>query len=358
MKLRSTLLSLGLLLILFTASACGAGSATPGTPEAGTTAAGMAAGGPAADVPAADVPAADDPASAEIYLSLGTSQGQFGSSFSSLAAKLQQESGGRIFLNVYAGGQMGGDDVLLDAVNHRTLSMVQSSTIVQISQVPELALLDIPYVFDSLSQCTELLNGPLKDFFQHCYNAGGLQLLSWYSDDYRVITTDRPVRSPGSLKELRIRTVGNPYHAVYWKALGAEPVSVRFSDTIYAAETRQINAQENSSKASISLGIHRLQPWLLRTRHLPFINTVVMNLEEYESLSKEDQEFLSDFFSRSTTLLGSAGYDSDPSGYFHVLDPKEDTMTALKDAADAVEAAVRSDLGDEITDRYLEIVRQ
>ena len=107
--------------------------------------------------------------------------------------KLEEWSEGTIDICIYDGGVMGSDSELIPGVQQGTLSIVNSVSAAQVSVVPEAALLSIPCIFDSYEEYNQLLQGEFFDTLQTYYNKAGLQLLCCFGNEYRNLTTNRPV---------------------------------------------------------------------------------------------------------------------------------------------------------------------
>lgn len=297
---------------------------------------------------------------AEIFLSYATAataQNSIGSS--ALNTALLEASGGRIYCNVYTDGQMGGDAELLHAVREGSISVIQSAASVQTELIPELALLDIPYLFPDIKSCSEQLDGALMDFFQPYYNQKGLQLLSWSCMGFRQLSSSIPVEKPEDVEELVIRTVDNKYHQVYWEAVGAETCSVPFGKLFYAAQQGMINAEENAVGAMISIGLQKVQPYLVYTNHIPFINTIVMNKEVFDNLSQQDREIVVQVFREQSSSGTARLTEQDVEAAFPYRSfPSAALQEKLRSGVPVMRQALEQDLGVEAIQQFYEIVNQ
>lgn len=294
---------------------------------------------------------------AEVFLSYATEQNRTKGSASALTAEILEKSNGRIYCNPYTAGQLGGDAELMRAVSSGAISAVQLGTSVQVAQVPELALLDTPYLFPDVESCNKQLSGALLDFFQPYYNREGLQLLAWYCPGFRELSSNSAVKTSNDLRRLKIRILDNKYHRIFWSAVGAEPYHVEFSNLFYAIQQGVVNAQENTPAAAISIHLQQLQKYMIMIDHLPFINAVVMNKAYFDSLSSEDQETVVKVFRDYCNSMQSASVEQELTSYFsYVLIPSEELKQALQDGALAVREALQTDLGTETTDRFYAIV--
>lgn len=310
-------------------------------------------------VPVSSQPEPEPWETAQLFLAYATSQGDQEESIGILNTKILEASEGRIYCNAYPSGAMGSDQELMNAVRSGALTVVQLATSVQTKQIPELALLDTPYLFSDLDSCNEQLSGPLLEFFQPYYNREGLQLLAWYCPGFRQLSCNIPVERPRDLKRLKIRILDNPYHQIYWSAVGAQPVVIPFSDLFYAIQQGIVNAQENPPNAAISIQLQQLQDYIILTDHLPFISAVVMNKADFDQLAPEDQQIVTQAFQEHCSSMRPMMSTEELKAYFsYVLSPSEQLQEALLQGGDAVRQALSQDLGADITEQFYSIMEE
>ncbi len=296
---------------------------------------------------------------AEIFLSIASAAPGSGEA---LREEIRRASGGRIFCNTYWDGSMGNDSELTAAVREGTISIVSCATSSQSRLIPELGLLDIPYLFASSGEYDEKLKGSLVDFFQPYYNSAGLQLITWYCPDLRKLTCSFPPETADDLKKLRIRLMDNQYHEIYWKAVGAETFNIPIGNLFYSLQQGLVNAQESPPYTGRTPEFYELQNTIVMTFHVPYIGSVVMNKEAYDSLAPEDRELLEkvfrDYYAGNTGSQSMLTEETLKNYYEHVIIPEGELREALLAGVPAVEEALRQDLGDEIVDAFYAILQE
>jgi len=295
-------------------------------------------------------------------ISLAASSGVF----CDLAEKMREFSGNTIELLIYPDGALGNDGSIITGVRNGTVSMIIGSTSGQGSEVPELALLDIPYLFEDLEQCNQLLKGPLQEWFQPYYNQAGLQLISWRTSGYRMMTTNIPVLQAQDLQALTIRTMENSYHEAYWSALGAEVKEMGFSQVVYALQQGIINSQENPLSTILHSGVASVQEYVVKTDHLPFILAYVMNKELYDSLTPEEQDTLCRFFHELGDQFEKNAEEGRVNSLWEcqetygmeILEPGEELLAVMKEKNQVVIDLLKQNLGEARVNAYLELVEE
>ncbi|MFZ5966118.1 MAG: TRAP transporter substrate-binding protein [Bacillota bacterium] len=272
----------------------------------------------------------------------------------------------KIKINYYPNGILGDDRTIIKGVQNGSISIMAGAPAGQIEVVPELALLDIPGVFKDIESCNEALMGELFHKFQTYYNKAGLELLSYRTNGFRELTSNRAIYSVEDFKDLKIRTMENPYHEAYWKALGADVISMPFGSIYFSLQQGKIHAQENLLASAFRGNIPEVQKYLIYTHHIPFINTYVMNKKLYDSLSKEEQRILKDFFTYQNDKAVENS-ESDNKNYkdacieeygMQVIYPEETLLQQMEKANEEVIHMLKKDLGAEVVEEYLQIIQK
>ena len=78
-------------------------------------------------------------------------------------------------IQVYANSTLGGDRDLLETCADGDIPFVVQNTAPQVSFMGDLAVFDLPCVFDSLDECREKIDNPeFYEFDQQCLHRGRL----------------------------------------------------------------------------------------------------------------------------------------------------------------------------------------
>ena len=91
----------------------------------------------------------------------------------------------------------------------------------------------------------------------------GLKVLGWGEQGVREVTNKiRPIRTPDDLKDLKIRVVGSPILLDIFKALGANPTSMAWSEVMLALQQGAIDGQENPYSIFIPNKTYEFQKYM------------------------------------------------------------------------------------------------
>ena len=170
----------------------------------------------------------------------------FAKKFKELAEKY---TNGAVEVKLRCCGQIGSED---DAFKAMQLGTVDSYFVSQNNVSPHWPLMDVfvlPYIFQSEAHVTKVATGPVGETIRKQLLADtGVHLLSFGAPSYRdFFNSRRPVNSIADMKGLKLRVPKNKVMISTFKAFGAEPVPLAWSETPTALQTRTIDGGDNGT---------------------------------------------------------------------------------------------------------------
>ena len=209
------------------------------------------------------------------------------------AEEVSDLSNGKMKIQVYANSTLGGDRDLLETCSDGDIPFVVQNTAPQVSFMSDLAVFDLPCVFDSLDDCRKKIDDPeFYSLISDVYTNGGYHLLGMADQGFRVMSTNKPVNSFADFKGQKIRTMENSYHLAFWKALGANPTPMSFSEVYIGLQQHTIDAQENPYEVIVSNNLYEQQDYVVETNHLPHLISLIVSDEFFQDLPEDKQAIL------------------------------------------------------------------
>ena len=209
------------------------------------------------------------------------------------AEEVSRLSDGKMKIQVYPNSTLGGDRDLLETCADGDIPFIVQNTAPQVTFMPNLAVFDLPCVFDSLDDCRETLDDPeFFDLISDVYTEGGYHLLGMADQGFRVMSTNTPVYEFADFKGQKIRTMENSYHLAFWKSLHANPTPMSFSEVYIGLQQHTIDAQENPYEVIVSNKLYEQQDYVVETNHLPHLISLIVNDEFFQNLTKEEQDIM------------------------------------------------------------------
>lgn len=140
------------------------------------------------------------------------------------------------------------------------LTMCYFSTAYLAERVPELAVVDLPFIFEDLDHAHAALDGELGAFLtERTESRLGYRVLGYWDNGFRHLSNRlRPVRTPADLKGMRVRLQLNDIHGRTFRLLGAEPVPTDLKPGIAMIASGEVDAQENPLSNTMTYGVHKV----------------------------------------------------------------------------------------------------
>lgn len=276
---------------------------------------------------------------------------------------LRARSGGKIEVTIYPGGQMGNTTEFTQAVIAGTIDIGTGMTTDLVDFVPQSAVFDMPNLFPDLETMRRVLRGTFADTMNQYNKAGGVMMLGYGDAGFRQLTSNKPVHQLSDLKGQNIRVMTNPYHLAYWNALGANAVSMEFTEVFMGLQQGTIDGEENPYMNIVGNNFQEVQDYIIETNHIGHIITFFMNNALYESLPDPVRQLV-DECAEEAVNYGSEMADRSIDAYkqqcidagCEIISLDKTVLDELQQHADIVYDMVRENLGDELVEEILAAV--
>lgn len=330
-------------------------TAAEGTTAAaeGTTAAGGSSSSMIDKVDAANLP--------EVQLTIASSASSTNEGYGiqeAAAKELSEMTDGKLNVKLSWDGVLGGDGELAESCMAGSIDMISMATSPLLSYIPEIAVFDMPAVFESPEAAYEGVKN-FKDSFQSIFNAKQMQLIGLGFSNFRGLSTNKEIKTADDFKEMTIRVMENKYHTAFWENLGAKPTPLAFSDLYMALQQGLVQAQDNPITAVYASKFYEVQDYYMPITAFPMVNVIAINKDTYDALPAEYQkaleQFADAFLQRSyeqNTQIEENAFAAIGDG-ITTLDFTADIFTAMQEAAKPVWETIKSDIGEEMPNAYL-----
>jgi TRAP-type C4-dicarboxylate transport system substrate-binding protein len=162
------------------------------------------------------------------------------------------------------------------------------------NRVPELNVLETPFLFDDLMTAHSALDGGLGEALRDAIRAAtGFEALGFWDNGFRHLTNRlRPVHSPEDCKGMTVRLQPNPIHEELIRSWGAIPVAVELSRGIQLITRLDVDAQENPLANTVAYGVDQVHGHVTMTGHLYGARGLFAHRATLESFPDELREII------------------------------------------------------------------
>ena len=202
-------------------------------------------------------------------------------------------SAGEMRIQVYPNSVIGGDRELLESCKDGDIPFVVQNTAPQVPFMDDIAVFDMPMLFDSIQAVRRIVDYPaFLSRISKVYLRAGYELLGYADQGFRVMTSNKRIEHLVDFRGQKIRTMENPNHLAFWKALGAAPTPMTFSEVYIGLQQGTIDAQENPYEVIVSNKLYEQQRYVIETNHLPHLISLIVSDKFMSKLSDTQQQII------------------------------------------------------------------
>ncbi|HVO87727.1 MAG TPA: TRAP transporter substrate-binding protein [Casimicrobiaceae bacterium] len=257
---------------------------------------------------------AAQPAAAQTTLKMNIALAQnshYGVAIDAFAREVEKRTNGRYRIQNFYSSALGAERESIEGIQLGTLDLTMTSTGPVPNFVPEVAILDIPFLFRDYAHARAVLDGPIGKELLGKFDAKGIHALAWGENGFRHMTNSRhPVNSPDDLKGLKMRTMENPVHIQAYRAFGIIPTPMAFTEVFTALQQGTVDGQENPVSVITSAKLDQVQKYMTLTGHVYSPALILMSKARWDALSPGDKQAFEES-AREAVKVNRARIDED-----------------------------------------------
>ncbi len=205
------------------------------------------------------------------------------------------KSGGKMKVNVFPGGALGGDAANVSALQGGTIEFVMLNSGILASQVKDFEVYDFPFMFANAKEADAVVDGPFGQKLHAKLADKGIVGLAYTELGFRNITNSKkPIAAVDDIAGLKLRVIPNAINVDWVKALGANPTPLAFPEVYAALEQKAIDGQENPLSVILANKFAEVQKYLALTNHQYNPQSIIFSKKVWDTLSPAEQKILQD----------------------------------------------------------------
>ncbi len=197
----------------------------------------------------------------------------------------EERTGGRVKVEVYPNSSLYKDKEELEALQLGAVQMLAPS----VSKfgplgAKEFEAFDLPFIFPDKAVLARVTEGPIGAQLFAKLDNKGIKGLAYWDNGFKVMTANRPLRTPADFKGLKMRIQSSKVLEAQFQALGALPQVLAFSEVYQALQTGVVDGTENTPSNVYSQKTHEVQKYLTVSNHGYIGYAVIVNRKFWEGL--------------------------------------------------------------------------
>jgi tripartite ATP-independent transporter DctP family solute receptor len=229
--------------------------------------------------------------------------------------ELDKGTAGRYKCQVYPASALGGEREQIEAVQIGTQDLVLTSTGPVGNFVPEIKVVDVPFLFRDYDHARKVLDGAIGQELLTKFASHGLYALAWSENGFRHMTNSkRPIVSAADAAGLKMRTMENKVHMDGYRTFGILPTPMAFPEVFGALQQGVVDGQENPIPVILASKFSQVQKHLSLTGHVYSPALLITSPRIWNKLSDADKKVFTDAAKASVVATRKKVNDDEANG--------------------------------------------
>jgi C4-dicarboxylate-binding protein DctP len=283
-----------------------------------------------------------------------TPKGQASLKFKELAEK---KLPGKVQVQVFPSSQLFGDAKELEALLLGDVQIIVPSLSKFDRYTKQLQVFDLPFLFDNVAAVDRFQESPAGQKLLDSMTSKGLKGLGYWHNGMKQLSTNKDqLKRPDDVKGLKFRIQASDVLEAQFRALGANPQKMAFSEVYQALQTGVVDGQENTWSNIWSQKFFEVQKTIAVTNHGVIDYMVVTNAKWWDSLPADVRAGLSSAMKEATAYGNKLANDLNEqdrqkiaaAGKAKIQELSKEDIAAWKKAMEPVWKKFEGDIGKDL----------
>jgi len=208
-------------------------------------------------------------------------------------ALAEERTKGRVLVEVYPNSQLYKDKEEMEALQLGAVQMLAPS-LAKFGPlgVKEFEIFDLPYIFPSKEVLRAVTEGPVGRALLKKLEPKGIIGLAYWDNGFKIMSANRPLRTPEDFRGLKMRIQSSKVLDAQFRALGALPQVMAFSEVYQALLTGVVDGTENPPSNMLTQQMQDVQKYATVSNHGYLGYAVIVNRKFWEGLPGDIRDTL------------------------------------------------------------------
>lgn len=242
--------------------------------------------------------------------------------------EVEKGTQGRYKCQQFPNAALGGEREMIEAVQLGTQDLANVSTGALGNFVPEVKIVDIPFLFRDYAHARKVMDGEFGQDLLKKMTAKGIVGLAWTENGFRHMTNSkRAINQATDAAGLKMRTMENKVHMEGYKTFGILPTPMAWPEVFTALQQGTVDGQENPIPVILSAKLSQVQKHLSLTNHVysPAVLIVAPNI--WNKLNDADKKVFSEAAKKGAAAQRKKVNDDEANG---IAELKKDGMQVVE----------------------------
>ncbi|MEJ8856732.1 TRAP transporter substrate-binding protein [Variovorax robiniae] len=229
--------------------------------------------------------------------------------------EIEKGTQGRYKCQHFANSALGGEREQIEAIQLGTQDLLNTSTGPVGNFVPEVKIVDIPFLFRDYDHARKVMDGPIGQDILTKFPSKGIIALAWTENGFRHMTNSkRDIVKPTDAAGLKMRTMENKVHMDGYRTFGILPTPMAFPELFGALQQGTVDGQENPIPVILSAKFSQVQKHLSLTGHVYSPALLLLSPKVWNKLSDADKKVFVDAAQKASVAQRKKVNDDENNG--------------------------------------------
>ena len=213
------------------------------------------------------------------------------------AQLVEERSGGSVTVDVFSNDQLAGGNATkgIEMIAQGSVDLAAYATCTLAVIDSQLPVATIPWSFDSYTEARHVIDSTGGAYYAERLAAKGITYIGSFHNGFRQLTNSKTVvDEPSDLKNLKIRVPGSEVYMGFFRALGADPTSMSWSEVFTAIQQGTIDGQENGASVTSTAKMDEIQKYMTIWNYSYENDLFIANTRIWESLDENTRQLLTE----------------------------------------------------------------
>jgi tripartite ATP-independent transporter DctP family solute receptor len=218
-------------------------------------------------------------------------ESHYGVGSATFCDEVEKGTQGRFKCQHFANSALGGEREQIEAIQLGTQDLLNTSTGPVGNFVPEVKIVDIPFLFRDYDHARKVMDGPIGQDILTKFPSKGIVALAWTENGFRHMTNSkRDIVKPSDAAGLKMRTMENKVHMDGYRTFGILPTPMAFPELFGALQQGTVDGQENPIPVILASKFSQVQKHLSLTGHVYSPALLLLSPKVWNKLSDADKK--------------------------------------------------------------------
>lgn len=288
-----------------------------------------------------------------------TPKGKGAEKFKELAEKYTD---GKVKVEIYPNSQLYKDKEEMEALQLGAVQMLAPS-LAKFGPlgVRAFEVFDLPYIFPNKEALRRVTDGEVGKALLAKLEPKGVKGLAYWDNGFKIMTANSPIEMPKDFHGLKMRIQSSKVLDAQFRAIGALPQVMAFSEVYQAMQTGVVDGSENTPSNIYTQKHYEVQKYGLETNHGYIGYAVIVNKAFWDGLPADTRAQLEKAMAEATVYANSIAQSENDealdemrkSGKIQLSKPTPEATAAFHKAMEPVYSEMSSRIGQDTIDQVL-----